>query len=81
MLLINIKTSKIVYLLWLEFFLFYISYKYNKKPIIIGSEYLYKPFKYKNTSYKHNKRPIITGSKYLYRPSSASVDHLYLKGR
>jgi len=44
---------------------FYASYKYNKKPIIIGSEYLYRPFKYKDISYKYNKGPIIIGSKYL----------------
>jgi len=45
--------------------LFYTSHKHNKKPVITGSEYLYRPFKYKNTSREYNKGPVITGSKYL----------------
>jgi len=46
-------------------FFFYAGRKYNKRLIIISSEYLYRPFRYKDTSYKYSKGPIITGSKYL----------------
>ena len=60
---------------------FYISYKYNKKPIIIGSKYLYRLFRYRDINQEHSKGPIIISSKYLYRLSGASVDYLYLIGR
>jgi len=45
--------------------LFYTSCKYNKKPIIISSKYLYKPFRYKDINYKYNRGSVITSSKYL----------------
>ena len=59
--------------------LLYTSYKYNRGPVITGKEYLYRPFRHKNTGYKYNKGPVITGSKYLYRPSSATtLNTLYI---
>jgi len=44
---------------------FYISRKYNKKPIITSSKYLYRLSRHKDTSYKYSKKPAITGSEYL----------------
>ena len=44
--------------------LLYAGCEYNKGPIIAGSEYLYRLFKYKDTSYKYNKGPT-TSSEYL----------------
>jgi len=61
--------------------LFYISHKYNKRSVVIRSEYLYKLFKYKNTRQKYSRGLIIIGSEYLYKPYSTSIDHLYLRGR
>ena len=43
----------------------YTSCEYNKRPIITGSEYLYRPFGYKDTGCKYSRGPAITGSKYL----------------
>ena len=45
--------------------LFYIRYKYNKRPVIISNKYLYRLFKYKDTSYKYNRGPAIISNKYL----------------
>jgi len=45
--------------------LFYAGCEYNKRPIIIGSEYLYRFSRYKNIGCKYNRGPVITGSKYL----------------
>ena len=45
--------------------LLYTSYKYNRGPIVTGSEYLYRPSGRRNTSYKHSGGLTITGSEYL----------------
>ena len=60
--------------------LLYINREYNRGPIIISSEYLYRPFKYKDTGYKHNKEPT-TSSEYLWKPFNAKADHLCLEGK
>ena len=44
-------------------FLLYAGRKHNRGPIITGSEYPYRLFRYKDTSYKYNKGPV-TSSKY-----------------
>jgi hypothetical protein len=53
--------------------LLYTSHEYNKGPVIISKEYLYRPSRYKDIGYKYNKGPIITSSEYLYRPSSTTT--------
>ena len=45
--------------------LFYAGRKYNRGPIITGSEYLCRLSRYRDTGYKYSRGPIITGNKYL----------------
>jgi hypothetical protein len=45
--------------------LLYTSRKYNRGPVITGSEYPCRPSRRRDTSCKYSRGPVITSSKYL----------------